>query len=129
VLPVAAIPTPEQVHAVMAARPVFTATSRPTRDEVLGLIGNKVAEVDPHVRPGLTLTEEMTTYIRTVLIYGTAADVEQSYFPEQNEDDGPARVYAATYLRMLEQLSAMLGRATARTLRVGSVRLGFPQPL
>lgn len=108
-LPVEAIPTLGQVHARIASRPVFTATSRPTAVEVGLLITDKAAEVDIEVAEGVILPADLIAYARSTIAYGVAADVEATYFPEQQlGDDSSGRSLVATYLRMLDRLRAEL---------------------
>jgi hypothetical protein len=107
-LPAEAIPTPEQVHALIPTRGSgFTATSYPTHGEVLDLISNKAAEIDMELPAGGTLAPEWIAYTRTTIAYGAAADVEAGFFPEQPEDSRVAPL-VATYLRMFERLRSRL---------------------
>jgi hypothetical protein len=111
-LPAGAIPTPEQVHALIPTRPVFSAASRPTRVEVEIIIANKAAEVDIETSETAVLPDDLVAYARSTIAFGAAADVEQGYYPEQQFGDGSqARSLSATYLRMLERLLNRLGSA------------------
>jgi hypothetical protein len=116
VLPVEAIPTPAQVHARIARRPVFTAVSQPSIADVETLIAGKAAEVDVEVTEGFVLPVDLVEYVRATIAFGAAADVEQTYFPEQQlGDDGNARALTATYLRMLERLRVKLDEVDGGT--------------
>jgi hypothetical protein len=126
-LPAEAIPTPEQVHARVASRPVFTTTSRPTLAEVGILIADKATEVDIEVFEGAVLPADLTAYARSTIAYGAAADVESTYFPEQQLGDAaPAAALTATYLRMLERLRAELADIGAGDRRAQSWTLKTP---
>jgi hypothetical protein len=108
-LPVGAIPTPEQVHALIPTRPVFTATTRPTTAEVETIIANKAAEVDIETSDTATLPADLIAYARSAITFGAAADIEQGYYPEQQFGEGSqARSLSATYLRMLDRLKAQV---------------------
>jgi hypothetical protein len=108
-LPAEAIPTPEQVHALIPTRPAFTTASRPTRAEVETIITNKAAEVDIETSDTATLPLDLVAYARSAITFGAAADIEQGYYPEQQFGDGSqARSLSATYLRMLDRLKTQV---------------------
>lgn len=111
---------PEGVHAHIPQRPVFTDSSRPSADEVASLTMSTARAVIGAV--GGTLPESLKALAVVVTEVGTAAKVEQSYWPEQQ---GGAQS-AATLL--WDEYNRLLSSLIAQKLtldRAGTVGLGM----
>jgi hypothetical protein len=81
---------PEGVHSHIPQRPLFTDSSRPSLDEVAGLTMSTAQAVIGAV--GGSLSDHLKPFAVVVVETGTAAKVEQSYFPEQQPGGtGPPR--------------------------------------
>lgn len=108
-------PTPEQVHALLARREPFTASSRPSLAEVESLIDRVVAEVAVEVVGDLPTN--LHEFARTTVAYGAASLVEQAFTPEQSlGDEAPAAALYERYTALLARLRSFLaglGIATA----------------
>jgi len=86
----------------------FTADTRPTNDQVIVLIDFVVGEVEGAVGPELPAV--LHRQAKRCIMLGTAALVELSYFPEQQNQGGADRSAAASYREMYE---TALGRLAA----------------
>lgn len=94
---------PEGVHAHIPQRPLFTASSRPSDSEVAVLAMSTTRAVIGAV--GGSLPDPLLAFAVTVVETGTAAKVEQSYFPEQQGGgSAPAALLWDEYNRMLSSL-------------------------
>lgn len=114
-MPVTAVPvwapTPEQVHALIPVRPMFTATSRPSVTEVLGLIGMAVDSMaaESAAADGLDPYEGKVRY---AVALNVASQVEVSFFPEQQDGaDAPGPLLYARYLAELLGVRSLLAKA------------------
>jgi hypothetical protein len=125
-------PTPDDVHALIARRPAFTETSRPSLAEVELLISGVVGEIEAELTGPLPIT--LHGLARQCVAYGAASLVEQSFTPEQAlGDEAPAAALYARYLALLARLRTLAaavgvaldpsgGGEGTRTYRSGSVR-------
>lgn len=105
-------PTPDEVHALIAQRPAFTATSTPSEVDVVGLAAGILADLTAVVPPDLP--PDLAAMAKWVITLGTAAYVEGAYFPEQQ--DGTTG--AGMWLRQeyTARRAALAGLAAARGL-------------
>lgn len=118
------LPTPAQVHALIPLRPPFTATSRPTIDEVDELI-DMAADAVASESPSGTFLTAQAGKTRTVIALSAAAQVESSYWPEQQGGpDSPSALLYARYQGELIGLRGILGQVDGVTRRAGTIRLG-----
>jgi hypothetical protein len=100
-------PTPADVHAVIARRPPFTETSRPSLAEAESIIDRIVGEIVPELTGELPL--HLYPLATSAVVYGAAALAEQSFTPEQAlGDDAPAAALHARYLALLARLRELL---------------------
>lgn len=94
---------PEAVHAHVPQRGVFTESSRPSISEVAGLAMSTARAVIGAV--GGALPDSLQPFAVVVVEAGTAAKVEQSYFPEQQSGaTAPATLLWDEYNRLLSSL-------------------------
>jgi hypothetical protein len=92
-------------------RGTFTPETRPTDDQVTGLIDRAVARVSS--RTG-TVPDQLQDAARSVATLAAACLVELSFFPEQiNADRSPYRELKALYDEELTQLIADVGEVTS----------------
>lgn len=134
-------PSPEQVHALIARRGVFTETSKPSREAVETIAAQLAGELAAEVKGGAAaMPADLALFASSVLAYGVASLVELSYFPEQAFDAGSTSEQLRTrYLEALKRLRQLLaeagvlrggaddgaggGELPARRPRVGSIRV------
>lgn len=121
-------PSPAQVHALIPVRPAFTATSKPSIDEVEDLIDLALDAVTDETSVG-TFPEIRAGKARFVIALSAASMVEQGYFPEQQiGPDSPAQLLYTRYQAELLGLRTILGTASGTPRRVGTIRLaGAPR--
>lgn len=101
----------------------FTATTKPSTDDVVGLIDGVVAEVLADLGP-LPADDNLLRMARWAVTLGAAYYVEQGFFPEQQDRDGTAdRLYERFQQQVARLRSALtdLGLAENRQT-VGSVK-------
>lgn len=95
--------TPDGVHAHIPQRPRFTDSSRPSITEVTGLTESTAQAVVGAV--GGVLSDQLAPFAAVVTEVATAAKVEQSFFPEQqNGTAAPAQMLWDEYNRLLSSL-------------------------
>jgi hypothetical protein len=128
----AASTAPEGVHAHIPQRPLFTASSRPSLDEVGVLTVSTARAIVGAV--GGALPDDLLDYAVTVCEVGTAAKVEQSYFPEQQGGGSAAAEllwseYNDGLTRLVAQTLAGRDRTqfSAGTVRLASPTFGLPR--
>lgn len=101
-------PTTDDVHALLARRPAFTDTSKPSKDDVQALIGQMAAavwsELDEDLPPRLY------GKARHAVTLGVASLVEDTYFPEQQLGDS---VGAVLYQRYKDEIVGLRKTAGA----------------
>lgn len=118
---------PEGVHAHIPQRPVFTTDSRPSLDEV-GTLALTTARALIGAAGG-SLPDDLFDYAVTLCEVGTAAKVEQSYFPEQisGGPSGAAALLWDEYNDGVKRLVAQIlsGQDTG-SFHAGSIRTGGP---
>lgn len=118
---------PEGVHAHIPQRPDFTSTSRPSVDDVANLTMSTARAVVGAV--GGSLPQHLFDYAVTITEVGTAAKVEQSYFPEQisGGPSGAAALLWDEYNDGVKRLVAQIlsGQDTG-SFHAGSIRTGGP---
>lgn len=103
-------PTVEQVHALIASRPAFTLTSRPTAADVADLV--QLADDSLSAETAATMPAQLVGKARLVVALHAAALVESTFFPEQQYGDrSPADVLFGRYQAELLGLRALLGVA------------------
>lgn len=96
---------PEAVHSHIPQRPDFTDTSRPKVSEVQSLTLATARAVIGAV--GGFLPDSLKPFAGVIVEVGTAAKIEQSYFPEQQIGNGaPAALLWDEYTRSLSSLVA-----------------------
>lgn len=101
-------PTPDEVHALIPQRPAFTLSSRPSTNEVQAII-NIVADAVAVESISGTFPTRFTGKIKYVIALNVAAQVEMSYFPEQQlGPDSPAAQLTSSYTRELLGLRSLL---------------------
>lgn len=94
---------PEGVHSHIPQRPLFTDSSRPSADEVASLTMSTARAVIGAV--GGFLPDRLLPFAAVIVETATAAKVEQSYFPEQqNGGNAPAQLLWDEYNRLLSSL-------------------------
>lgn len=127
------VPSVDDVADLMRARTknvvgeegTFTAGTRPTADDVRRLIEFVAGEVQGHV--GSALPGILHLQARQCTMLGTAAMIELSYFPEQQNQGGADRTAAAAWREMYE---TALGRlASSRKSYVAAASAGGGQGL
>jgi len=101
----------------------FTAATRPTGDDVQRLIDLVSAQARAIVGP--TVPAVLFDEMRTAIIYGVAALIEASYFPEQNASpDGARATYEALHEHAMETLKASRAAYSASASRGGGIGIG-----
>lgn len=111
------IPSVDDLAALMRARTkdavgaegTFTPQTRPTAEQVTVLIGIVVGEVDGAVGPELPAV--LYGQAKRCIMFGVAALVELSYFPEQQNQGGADSSAAATYRQMYDEALTRLAAA------------------
>lgn len=114
-------PTPEQVHALIAQRPTFTPTSKPTREDVLGLIDSRCDDVFAELH-GVTVPDSLIGLARRAVALGTAADIESGYYPEQQLADSQHANLTARFLQAFHRFQELLAAEGGGPVRVGTMR-------
>lgn len=98
-------PSPAQVHALVPQRPAFTTTSKPSTEEVQGLINLAVDAIQAESVEDFP--DELTGKVRYVVALNVASMIETTYFPEQQiGPDAPAELL---YRRYIDELGGLRG--------------------
>jgi hypothetical protein len=114
-------PTTDQVHALIAQRPVFTSTSKPSVTDVQALIDMRTADVLGEL-DGATIPTNLFGLAQRAIALGAAADVESGYFPEQQLGDSQHASLTARYLQALTRFQQLLAAQGVGPVRVGTMR-------
>lgn len=114
-------PTPDQVHALIAQRPAFTGTSKPTLTEVQYLIEQRTADVLGEL-DGSDVPINLFGLAQRTIALGAAADIESGYYPEQQLADSQHASLTARYLQALSRFQQLLAAQGGGPVRVGTVR-------
>lgn len=103
-------PTPQQVHAYLPQRPLFTDTSRPSIAEVNAIIDVVADAVLAETSTGV-FPDRLAGKVLQVIALNVAAQIENSYFPEQGigTDSGADYLYRQ-YQAELLGLRALLAK-------------------
>ncbi len=106
----------------------FTADTRPTAAEVDHLVTLVTGAVRSQIG-GPDIPPVLADEARMVIAYGVAQLVEQSYFPEQNDGEGPAARFGRLYDTALASLAKNQASysSAARAgggMSIGSMRVG-----
>lgn len=106
-------PTPQQVHSLIPVRPAFTATSAPSLDDVQAVI-DLVAESVEAEAPVGGFPEAYRGKVKLTIAYNVAAQVEVSYWPEQQlgPESGTEQLYRS-YTAELTGLRKLTGSAAS----------------
>lgn len=134
------VPVPEEIHALMAARALpegFGEDTTPTRDAVEAVIekvGHEVIAVLGDVDLSRAINPSAPTGDRVtyrdlavkVVALGAAAEVERSFFPEQQESEAEGSLFRQ-YREALTRLAAAAPKLTSAGRPVaGSVAMSSP---
>lgn len=114
-------PSPGQVHALIAQRPTFTDTSRPTLTEVQYLIDQRTADVLGELN-GAAVPPNLFGLAQRTIALGAAADIESGYYPEQQLADSQHASLIARYLQALTRFQQLLVEQGGGPIRVGTTR-------
>lgn len=114
-------PTPGQVHALIAQRPTFTDTSKPTVTEVQYLIDQRTADVLGEL-DGAVVPPNLFGLAQRTIALGAAADIESGYYPEQQLADSQHASLTARYLQALSRFQQLLAEQGGGPIRVGTTR-------
>ena len=106
-------PTPDDVHQLIPQRTLgipFSDATQPTDVEVLGLITNIVDEMEVLLHlSDVVLTTDQAELAQATAEYGSAAEVERAFWPEQNTGDGSQyQLLHDRYQALLAQLKETL---------------------
>lgn len=101
----------------------FTTATKPSSDDVAGLIDGVVAEILADLGP-IPDDDNLLRVARWAVTLGAAYYVEQNFFPEQQDRDGTAERLHQRYLEQLARLRASLAAFGVDTARqtVGTIR-------
>lgn len=106
----AGLVNPAGVHTHIPQRPAFTSSSSPSDTDVMTLIQTTANAVVGAV--GGSLADSLSAYAATVVEVGTAAKVEQGYWPEQQVGN------ASTAEMLWTEYNDNLTRLVAQALRL-----------
>lgn len=103
-------PDAAAVHALLARRPVFTETSKPSIADVEQLGVQLAAELAAEVTTG-AVPADLADLARGILAYGTASLVETTYTPEQaaQGEGSTAELLWRRYTESRSRLRQVLG--------------------
>lgn len=103
------VPTPEQVHSLIPTRPAFTATSVPTRGQVVELVRQAASDVFVDLPEGLG-PGPVLNLARWAVSLNAASYVEAAFYPEQAGGDGStSTLLHDRYVAVLSKLRAEVG--------------------
>lgn len=135
-------PIPDEVHDLLAVRATtdgFSSETTPTDKQVEAIIGKVAIEVvgvlgdidmARVINPSaVTLTDRVTVgqIASKVTALGAAAEVERSFFPEQQPDTEAETSLYRQYRESLERLQTLAGSVTGHSPAfVGSAPLRLP---
>lgn len=114
-------PTPDQIHALIAQRPAFTTTSKPSLTEVQYLIDQRTSDVLGEL-DGSAVPVRLFGLAQRTIALGVAADVESGYFPEQQLSNSQAASLTARYLQALSRFQQLLAAEGGGPVRSGTMR-------
>jgi hypothetical protein len=114
-------PSPDQVHALIAQRPAFTTTSKPSLAEVQSLIDMRTADLLGELA-GADVPLNLFGLAQRTIALGVAADIESGYFPEQQLGDSQHASLTARYLQALTRFQQLLAEQGGGPLRIGTSR-------
>ena len=124
-------PTIEQVALITRARtrdPVgnegtYNATTRPTATDVEAIIDLVTARVTAEI--GSTIPDAIAAEARATILLGTAAWIERSFFPEQNDGpDSQATAWEQGFRDAMAVLAKSAAAYRASASRGGGLGLG-----
>ncbi len=114
-------PSPDDVHALIALRPAFTSTSKPTVTEVLRLIAMRTADVLGEL-DAVAVPASLLGLAQRTIALGTAADIESAYFPEQQQADSQHANLMSRYLQALQRFQQLLAEQGGGPITTGTLR-------
>jgi hypothetical protein len=114
-------PSPGQVHALIAQRPAFSSTSKPSLTEVQYLIDQRTADVLGEI-DGSNVPPRLFGLAQRTIALGVAADIESGYFPEQQLGDSQHASLTARYLQALTRFQQLLAAEGGGPVRSGTMR-------
>lgn len=106
-------PEPADVKAVMPARvngQPFAEDTSPSIAEVTVLIESETSDLIAYIGHDEEVPEQWHALARKAVVYATAAEIEATFYPEQNVgDDSPAERYLTRSEARRDRLSALVG--------------------